>query len=186
MSEGHAREAAQPAGDEAAPPAPPTQLQRGEPTVGAEEMWGPPQRTATPTPVGEPGTGADRPAIQHADQRNMALHGSGEASTAGGPDMEPEGPMPDTECEDGLRPPSARGAQPAGRKGATPLANVAHHADASAPGEALPWDPLGTRATSETGKPHLTRPSARPAGKCHPAHTTRRRLFRCLHGVLHG
>ena len=74
--------------------------------MDAEEMRGPPQRTATPTPVGEPSGEADRPAIQHADPPNMATQGSGEASTAGQPDTEPEGPMPDTECEDGLRPPS--------------------------------------------------------------------------------
>ena len=83
VSEGHAREAAQPADDEAALPAPPTEPQHREATVGAEEMRGPPQRTATPTPVGEPSGGADLLAIQHADQPNMAAHGSGEASTAG-------------------------------------------------------------------------------------------------------
>ena len=116
----------------------------------AEEMWGFPQRTATPTPVAEPGWGADRPAILHADPPNMAAHGSDEASTAGQPDTEPEGPMPDTECEDGLRPPSAGGAQPTGCAGAAPLANLAHHADASAPGEAPPQNPSETRATSET------------------------------------
>ena len=41
VSEGHAREAAQPTNDEAEPPALSTQPQRGEPTVGAEEMRGP-------------------------------------------------------------------------------------------------------------------------------------------------
>ena len=118
--------------------------------MGAEEMRGPPQRTATPTPVGEPGGGVDQPAIQHADPTNMAANGNHEASTAGQPDTEPEGPMPDTWCEDGLRPPSARGAQPTGPVGAAPLANLAHHADAIAPGEAPPRDPPETRATSET------------------------------------
>ena len=177
MSEGHARWAAQPANDEAAPPALPTQPQRGEPTVGVEEMRGPPQRTATPTLVGEPVGGADWPAIPHADPSNMAAHGSGEASTAGQPAVEPEGPMPDTECEDGPRPPSARGAQPTGRAGAAPLANLAHHADASAPGEAPPRDPPETRATSVTRKATPDRPQRTPP---------RQRLFRCFHGVLHG
>ena len=148
--EGHAREATQRADDESAAPAPPTQPQRGEPTVGAEEIRGPPQWTATPTPVGEPGRGADRPAIQHADPPNMAAHASGEASTAGQPDTEPEGPMPDTECEDGLRPPSGRGAQPTGCAGAAPSANLAHHADAGGPEEAAPRDPPEIRTTSET------------------------------------
>ena len=64
--------------------------------------------------------------------------------TAGKPDTEPEGPVPDTDCEDGLHPPSATRCA-----GAAPLANLAHHADASAPGQALPRDPLETRATSE-------------------------------------
>ena len=150
LSEAQAQEAAQPADNEATPPAPPTHAQRGEPTVGAEEMRRPPQRTATPTPVGEPSGGADRPAIHHADSPNMAAHGSGEASTASQPDTEPEGPMPDADWEDGLRPPSARGAQPTGRAGAAPLANLAHQADVSAPAEAPPRDPPETRATSET------------------------------------
>ena len=118
--------------------------------MNAGEMWGPPQRTATPTPVGEPSEGADQQAIQHADPPNMAAHGSGEASTAGQPDTEPEGPMPDTECEDGLRQPSAHRAQPAGPAGAAPLANPAHHAHASAPGGAPPRNPPETRAKSET------------------------------------
>ena len=138
---------------------------------------GPPQRTATPTSVGEPGGGADRPAIQHADPSDMEAHGGGEAFTAGQPDTEPEGPMPDTEWEDGLRPRSARGAQPAGRTGAAPLANLAHHADASAPGEAPPRDPGNhTRhAPARSRQGHI-------AQRTQP----RRQLFRCLHGVLHG
>ena len=75
----------------------------------------------------------------------MAAHGSGEALTAGQPDTEPEGPMPDTECEDGLHPPS-----PTGCAGAAPLAYLARHADANTPGKAPPRDPQETRATSET------------------------------------
>ena len=80
----------------------------------------------------------------------MAAHGSDEASAAGQPATEPEGPMLDAECEDSLRPPSARGAQPTGRAGAALLANKAHHADASTPGETPPGDPPETRSTSET------------------------------------
>ena len=113
-------------------------------------MRGPPQRTAPPTPVGEPGGGVDRPAIQHADPPNMAAHGSDEASAVGQPGTEPEGPMPDAECGDGGRPSSAQGAQPTGRPGAAPLANIAHHANASTPRETPPRDPAETRATSET------------------------------------
>ena len=44
--------------------------------------------------------------------------------------------MPDTECEDGLHPPSATG-----RAGAAHLANLARHADANTPEEAPPRDP---------------------------------------------
>ena len=57
--------------------------------------------------------------------------------------------MPDVECDDGLCPPSAYGAQPAGRADATPLAIPAHHADTSALGAAPPRDPTDTRAKSE-------------------------------------
>ena len=120
----------------------------------------------------EPSGGVDRPAIQHANPLNVVADGSPEASTAGQPDTEPEGPMPDTECDDGIRPPSASGTQPAGRADAAPLANLAHHADTSAPGEAPPRDPPQTRATSETLETHRTRLSAPPAGKRRPADTT--------------
>ena len=58
--------------------------------------------------------------------------------------------MPDTRPEAGLHPPSAHGAQPAGRAGAAPLANPAHHTDASAPEETPPRDPPGTRAKLNT------------------------------------
>ena len=74
VAEGHTRGAAQPTNDEAESPALPTQPQRGEPTVGAEEMRGAPQRTATPPPMGEPGRGADRPAMQSADPTDIAAH----------------------------------------------------------------------------------------------------------------
>ena len=118
--------------------------------TGAEEMQKPPQQRAPPAPVGEPSGGADQPAIPHAVPPNMAAHGSSEASTAGQPDTEREEPMPDTECEDGLRPPSAHGPEPAGRAGAAPLANPAHHAAAGAPGVTRPRDPPETSAASET------------------------------------
>ena len=91
---------------------------------------------------------ADRPAIQRADPPDIAAHRSGQPLTAGEPDTEPEGPMPDTGCEDGLHPPSATG-----HAGAAPLANLAHQADARTPGEAPPRDPPETRAMSETGGP---------------------------------
>ena len=95
--------------------------------------------------MGKPGGGADWPAIKHADPPNIAAHGGREALTAGQPDIEPEGPMPDAECEDRLHPPSATG-----RAGAAPLANLAHHANASAPGKAPPRDQSETReATSD-------------------------------------
>ena len=141
MAEGHARGATQPTNDEAEPPALPTQPQRGEPTVGAEEMRGPPQQT----PVGEPGGGADRPSLQSADPPNIAGHGGGRAFAADQPDTEPEGPTPDTECEDGLHRISATV-----RAGAAPLANVALRADASTPGGAPQRDAPETRAGSET------------------------------------
>ena len=118
--------------------------------MDAKEMRGPPLQTATTTPAGERSRGADRPAMQHDDTPNMAALGSGEASTASQPDREPEGPMRDTECEDGLRPPSAHGAQPAGRAGAAPLTNSAHHANACAPRGLPPRDPPETHAKSET------------------------------------
>ena len=113
--------------------------------MGAEEMWGPPQRTPTPPPMGEPGGGADRPSMQSADPPNIAAHGGGEALAADQPDTEPEGPTPDTECEDGLHRPSATD-----RAGAAPLANLALRADASTPGGGRPRDPPETRAGSET------------------------------------
>ena len=177
VSEGHAREAAQPTNDEAEPPALQTLPQRREPTVGAEEMRGPQQRTATATPMQEPGRGADRPAIQHADPPDIATHGSGEALTACQPDTEPEEPMPDTECGDGLHPPSATG-----RAGAALLANLAHHADASAPGEAPLQDPPETRAASETRE---ATPARGRQGNATQQTRPRRRLFRCLQGDLH-
>ena len=145
VAEGHARGSTQPTNDEAEPPALPTQPQRGEPTVGAEEMQGPPQRTPTPTPMGEPGGGADRPAMQSADPPDIAANGGGEALTADEPDSEPEGPTPDTECEDSLHLPSQ-----SDRVGAAPLAKLARRADASTPGGALPRDPPETREGSET------------------------------------
>ena len=157
MAEGHARGAPQPTNDEAKPPALPTQPQRGEPTVGAEDMQGPPQRTPTQTQMGEPGGGADRPSMQSADPSNEAAHGGDEALAAGQPDAEPEVPTPNTECEDGLHRPSATD-----RAGAAPLANLALRADASTPGGAPQRDPPETRAESETREatPHTPQRAA--------------------------
>ena len=145
MAEGHARGATQPTNDEAGPPVLPIQPQRGEPTVGAEEMQGPPQRTLTPTPMGEPGEEADRPATHSANPPGIAAHGGSEALTADQPDREPEGPTPDTECEDSLHLPSATD-----HGGAAPLVNLVRRADASKPGEAPLRDPPEPRAVSET------------------------------------
>ena len=143
-----------------------------------EEMGGPPQRTEAPPPAadlpqtGKPSGGADQPAIPNADPPGMAANGGGEASTAGQPGAEPEESVPDAEHEAGLPPPSAHGAQPAGRADAAPLATPAHHADASAPGEAPPRGHLKPARSPKPGKPHRTRPSARPTGKRRPAGTT--------------
>ena len=109
--------------------------------------------------MGESGAGADRPAIQLADPPDIAAHGSGEELTAGQLDTDPEGPMPDTECEDGLHPQSATGCA-----GAAPLANRAHHADAITPGEAPPRDSPQTRAMSETREATADTPQ-RAAGR---------------------
>ena len=83
--------------------------------------------------------------MQSADPPDIAAHGGGEELTADQPDTEPEGPMPDTKCEDSLHPPSATG-----RAAAAPLANLARRADASTPGGAPPEDPPEARAVSET------------------------------------
>ena len=148
--EGHAREEARRTGDAATPPPPTTSPQRQEPTVDAtEKMREPPQRTETPPPAEKPSGGVDQRAIQHADPPGIAAKRGSEASTAGQPGTEPEEPIPDTGKEAGLHPPSAHGAQPAGCAGAAPLANPAHHADASAPGEAPPRGPPETREEAE-------------------------------------
>ena len=172
-AEGHARGAPQPTNDEAEPPAPPTQPQHGEPMVGAEAMQGPPQRTPAPTQMGEPGRGADRPSMHSAERPNDAAHGGDEALAAVQPDAEPEGPNPDTQCEDGLRRPSA-----ADRAGATPLANLALRADASTPGGAPQREPAG-------GHSRHAPPRGR-GGNVTQRTQPRRRLFRCLHVVLQG
>ena len=125
--------------------------------MGAEEMQGPPQRTPTPTQMGEPDGGADRRSMQSADPPHEAAHGSNEALAAGQPDAEPKGPTPDTECEDGLHGPSA-----ADRTSAAPLANLALRAGASTPGGAPQRDPPETRAGSETQEatPHTPQRAA--------------------------
>ena len=65
------------------------------------------------------------------------------------PRTQPEEPVLDTEHVASLPPPSAPGAQPAGRADAAPLASPAHHADASTPGEAPARGPLETHPYSE-------------------------------------
>ena len=159
MSEGHNRETARPRGNAAMPSAPPAQPQREEPTVSArEKMGGPPQRTEAPPPATDlPQTvkssgEADQPENQRAGPPGMAANGSGESSTAGQPGTEPEDTVPDAEHDASLPPPSAHGAQPAGRADAGPLATAAHHADASAQGEAPPRGPPETRAKSGARK----------------------------------
>ena len=57
--------------------------------------------------------------------------------------------MPDAGHEASLHPPSAHGAQPASGADAARLANPAHHADASAPGEAPPRGPPENCAKSK-------------------------------------
>ena len=148
--------------------------------MGAEDMQGPPQRTATPPPVGEPSGGVDQPAIQHADPPGMATHGSGAASAAAGPGTEPEDPMPDTGLEAGLHPPAAHGAQPAVRAGTATLANPVHHTDASAP---EPWNPREVRDPEYHNRRAPTRSQT---GNIAQRTQPRRRLLRCLPGVLHG
>ena len=131
--------------------------------MGAEQLQEPPQRTPTPTQMGEPGGGAARPSMQSANPPHEAAHGSEEALAAGQPEAEPKGPTPDTECEDGLHRPSA-----ADRASAASLANLALRADASTPG--------GGAAARSIGNPRgvrdPTRPSARPRGERHPTDIT--------------
>ena len=57
--------------------------------------------------------------------------------------------MPDAEQDAAPPTPNAHGAQPAGRADAAPLATLAHHVDASAPGEVPPRGPPGARVNSE-------------------------------------
>ena len=94
----------------------------------------------------------------------MAANGDGEALTAGHPRTEPEEPVQDAEHDANLLPPSANGAQPAGRADAAPLGTPAHHADASAPGKAPPWGPAETRAKFEAQKTTPATPQ-RPADR---------------------
>ena len=129
----------------------PSRLHRRPNRSGRSPRWarkqcgGPPQRTSTPTQMGEPGGGAGRPSMQSTDPPHEAARGSDEALAAGQPDAEPKGPTQDTECEDGLHRPSA-----ADRASAAPLANLALRADASTPEGAPQRDPSETRAGSET------------------------------------
>ena len=128
-------------------------LQRGEPTVGSEERRGALQRTPTQNTNGGTWQGSDQPAMQRADPPDIAAHEGSEALTADKPDTDPEGPTPDTECEEGLHPPSATD-----RAGAATLANLALRAKASTLGRAPPRDPSETQAGSETREAPPDRP----------------------------
>ena len=114
--------------------------------------------------MGEPGGGADQPSMRRADPPNIAAHGGGEALAAYQPDTEPEGPTPDTECEDGLHRPSATD-----RAGAAPLANLALRADASTPGGAPQRDPPETCAGSETQEATADTPQRAADGGTSPS-----------------
>ena len=193
VSEGHTREKVPPTGDAATPPALPARPKREEPTVGTTEtIRGPPQRTKAPPPAmdlpqtGKPSGDADQPENQRTGAPGMATNGSGKASNAGQPGTEPEEPLPDAKHDASLPPLSAHGAQSAECADAAPLATPAHHADASAPGEAPPRGPPETRANPEAPKNNNTQAPARSRqGKVAQGAQPRRRLLRCLHGVLH-
>ena len=131
--------------------------------MGAEEMQGPPQRTPTPTQMGEPGGGVERPPMQSADPPHKAAHRSDKELAAGRPNAEPKGPSPDTECEDSLHRPSA-----AYRASAAPLANLALRAEASTPGGAPQRDPPETRAGLETRKATPNTPQRAAEGGTSP------------------
>ena len=77
--------------------------------------------------------------------------------------------MPEVRHEAGLHPPSAHGAQPAGRADAAPLTNPAHHTDASAPGKAPPRGPPETRAKSEARETTLKKPQLAADRKTSPS-----------------
>ena len=141
---GHAKGALPPADDGAEPPTPPTQPQRNAPAVGAEGLQRPWQRMPTPAPMREPGGGTDQPSVRSADLTNETAHRGNKALADGQPDVEPEGPAPDTGCADGPHRPSA-----ADHAGAAPRTNLATRAGVSTPGEALQRDPPETSAGSE-------------------------------------
>ena len=130
-----------------------------------EETGGPPQRTEAPPPAADlpvrgppqakiPNGGAGQPDDQCASPPDMAASGSVEAPDAGQPGTGPGEQVPDAECAAGLPPPTAHGAQPAGRTGAAPFVAPAHCSDAGAPGNAVSGEaPLqgqpGAHAKSE-------------------------------------
>ena len=124
------------------------------------------------------GGGADRPSMQSADPPNKAAHGGDEALAAGQPNTEPDGPTPDTECEDSLHRPSATD-----RAGAAPLPNLALRAEASTP--------AGGDAARSTGNPRGSRDPGSHTRHA-PVHgrggnvTQRTQPRRQLFGVLQG
>ena len=101
--------------------------------------------------------------MQSADPPTEAAHGGDEALAAGQPDAEPQGPTPDTECENGLHRPSATD-----RAGAALQANLALRADASTPAEAPRQDPPEARAGSETREATPDNPQCAAEGETSP------------------
>ena len=153
VPEGHRQKQAQPAGGAATPPAPPAQLQRGEPTVDATEEWGGPPLRRTYPAGDQPkrrylAGGRTSQKNQRASTPDIAASGVDEARKAGQPGRGPDEPVPDAEHAASLPPPTAHGAQPAGRADTAPFATPAHHIDASASGKARPRSPPGARAKS--------------------------------------
>ena len=90
--------------------------------------------------------------------------------------------MLDIGHEAGLHPPSAQGAQPAGRADTAPLAPSAHQADASTPGEAPPRGPPATRAQSEARETTPDTPQRAAGRQASPSrHNRDEDSFDCLH-----
>ena len=189
VPESQTREAVQPTGGAATPPATPAQPQREEPTVDTtEDTGGPPQRKEEPPPAADlparappqaeiPNGGAGQPGNQRASSPDMAAGGSVEAADAGQPGTGPGGPTPDAAHAVGLLPPTAQGAQPAAHAGAAPFTAPAHRRDADAPGNTASGRRhhgahLEPTPSPKPGQPHQTCPSARPTGEHRLADTT--------------
>ena len=151
VPEDQTREALQPAGGAATPPAPPARPQRKEATVdGTEEMGGPLQLTEAPLPAADL---PREPENQRASPPVMAASGSEVSPNAGQPDTGPDEPVPDAKHAAGLPPRTAHGAQLAGQADAAPFTGPAHHSNAGAPqnaasGKAPPQGPPGAQAKS--------------------------------------